>query len=173
MRLFVEEGFQQTSTAKVSKDAGVATGTLFTYFSSKDDLVLTLYIESVAELIVYIKEKYDESDDPAKKLKAVWKQTVKWALDNPIQYRYINLFEASAFGLSFFQESNNSLHVIISSIYKQTSNYKLTTPTALFVKTFMATAKALIEYLTEDHEGKYDKSLSKKQLEVALSGIII
>jgi len=35
LKLFTERGFHGTSTAQISKEAGVATGTLFNYFPTK------------------------------------------------------------------------------------------------------------------------------------------
>ncbi len=38
LKLFTERGFHGTSTAQISREAGVATGTLFNYFPTKEDL---------------------------------------------------------------------------------------------------------------------------------------
>lgn len=43
LKLFVKNGIDRTPTAMISKEAGVATGTLFHYFSSKEVLVNELY----------------------------------------------------------------------------------------------------------------------------------
>jgi len=45
LKLFTERGFHGTSTAQISEDAGVATGTLFNYFPTKGDLINSLYFE--------------------------------------------------------------------------------------------------------------------------------
>jgi AcrR family transcriptional regulator len=42
LKLFTERGFHGTSTAQISKEAGVATGTLFNYFPTKEDLINSL-----------------------------------------------------------------------------------------------------------------------------------
>ena len=39
LKLFVERGFHGTSTAEIAKTAGVATGTLFHYFKTKEELI--------------------------------------------------------------------------------------------------------------------------------------
>lgn len=54
LKLFTERGFQGTSTAQISKDAGVATGTLFNYFPTKEDLINNLYFEVKGELSLSI-----------------------------------------------------------------------------------------------------------------------
>ena len=43
LTLFTERGFFGTPTSLISKEAGVATGTLFFYFKTKEDLIDTLY----------------------------------------------------------------------------------------------------------------------------------
>jgi AcrR family transcriptional regulator len=39
LKLFVENGFHGTSTAEIAKTAGVATGTLFHHFKTKQELI--------------------------------------------------------------------------------------------------------------------------------------
>lgn len=40
LKLFTERGFHGTTTTQISKEAGVATGTLFNYFPTKEDLII-------------------------------------------------------------------------------------------------------------------------------------
>jgi AcrR family transcriptional regulator len=44
LELFASQGIQATSTAQISKKAGVASGTLFVHFKSKQELIDTIYI---------------------------------------------------------------------------------------------------------------------------------
>jgi DNA-binding transcriptional regulator YbjK len=44
LTLFVKQGFHGTATAKIAAEAGVANGTLFQYFKTKDDLILALFL---------------------------------------------------------------------------------------------------------------------------------
>jgi AcrR family transcriptional regulator len=45
LKLFTERGFHGTSTAHISKEAGVATGAFFNYFPTKEDLLNSLYFD--------------------------------------------------------------------------------------------------------------------------------
>jgi len=49
-RVFAERGLTAAPTSEISKRAGVAEGTLFTYFKTKDDLINSLYREIKLEL---------------------------------------------------------------------------------------------------------------------------
>lgn len=56
-RLFAERGFARTSTSLLAEEAGVAEGTIFRHFKSKDDIFLEL-IHRVKETIVDDVRKY-------------------------------------------------------------------------------------------------------------------
>src|ERR1700681_4925503 len=49
-RLFAERGLTAPRPSEIPKQAGVAEGTLFTYFKTKDDLINALYREIKLEL---------------------------------------------------------------------------------------------------------------------------
>jgi AcrR family transcriptional regulator len=49
-RLFAERGLAAAPTSEISSLAGVAEGTLFTYFGTKDELINSLYRELKLEL---------------------------------------------------------------------------------------------------------------------------
>ena len=57
LKLFVEYGFHGTPTSKIAAEAGVANGTLFHYYKTKEDLVIVLYNDIKDELNRYIISK--------------------------------------------------------------------------------------------------------------------
>ena len=60
LKLFVENGFHGTSTAEIAKTAGVATGTLFHYFKTKEELINSLYLHTKESMLNEISGKYDD-----------------------------------------------------------------------------------------------------------------
>jgi AcrR family transcriptional regulator len=46
-RLFAEKGYSQTTTAEIAREAGVAEGTLYHHFGSKDGIFITLFDETM------------------------------------------------------------------------------------------------------------------------------
>jgi AcrR family transcriptional regulator len=53
-RLFAENGFERTTTRDIARAAGLATGTLFNYFATKEALLSYLAAEASAEAIARI-----------------------------------------------------------------------------------------------------------------------
>ena len=50
IRLVARDGFHGTSMAAIAKEAGVATGTAYVHYASKDDLVVATYLEVKQDL---------------------------------------------------------------------------------------------------------------------------
>jgi TetR/AcrR family fatty acid metabolism transcriptional regulator len=73
---FVKRGYSETKVAEIASEAGVAEGTLYNYFQSKEDLLLALFDEKWGGIIDEIKKKISRLDDPNKKLKAVFSSVV-------------------------------------------------------------------------------------------------
>ena len=48
-RLFAEKGYGNTTTSEIAQEAGVAEGTLYHHFGSKDGIFLTIFDEMVEE----------------------------------------------------------------------------------------------------------------------------
>lgn len=172
IRLFVEVGFQQASTARVSREAGVATGTLFTYFQSKDDMINTVYSESKTEMTRSVVHGLDKKEAPQKTLKTIWKLGVKWALANPNQYRYIQLYEASAYGLANDENRLDPIEKWVVDCYQKLLNGHEPLPTKLLLRIVNSNQHALIDYLLVEKDGKYEKAISKQTLELTLTGLV-
>lgn len=64
LRLFADNGFHATTTAKIAKQAGVSEGTIYKYFSSKDDLLAKL----LQPILMEIKRNFFSDLDDQKDL---------------------------------------------------------------------------------------------------------
>jgi AcrR family transcriptional regulator len=87
--LFLEKGYEQTSVSDIVKAIGVAQGTFYYYFESKDDVLEAITIEMVEELrerVLVIAE--DKTLDPIEK----WKRAITASSDYKITRRK-ELFE--------------------------------------------------------------------------------
>ncbi len=51
LELFAEKGFYQTTTKAIARKAGIAEGTLFNYFETKEDLALYFFEEQLTKVI--------------------------------------------------------------------------------------------------------------------------
>jgi AcrR family transcriptional regulator len=96
-RLFCQQGFQATSTALIAKEAGVATGTLFLYFSSKDVLINALYQEAKEGLTAHLQEGYPEQSGVSDRFWHLWFSACRWGLENQEAFRFMTMFRSSPY----------------------------------------------------------------------------
>ena len=62
--LFVDQGIDRTTTAEITKKVGIAEGTLFVHFKTKQILIDTLYLTIKAEQARNFSEKTLDLDNP-------------------------------------------------------------------------------------------------------------
>jgi AcrR family transcriptional regulator len=88
-RLFAERGLTAAPTSEISQQAGVAEGTLFTYFKTKDDLINALYREIKLELADAMMSDFPRKKKVSIKLRHVWDRWVNWGIANPKQRKVL------------------------------------------------------------------------------------
>ena len=72
LELFAKKGFYRTTTKEISKRAGIAEGTLFNYFETKEDLALYFFALEQAETVAwYERDKHIQRASLPEKLFAI------------------------------------------------------------------------------------------------------
>src|SRR6202140_2476522 len=94
-RLFAERGLTAAPTSEISKLAGVAEGTLFTYFKTKDHLINSLYREIKLELADAMMSDFPRKKNVRTRLRHVWARYVKWGIANPKQRKGLAQLQVS------------------------------------------------------------------------------
>lgn len=77
LKTFVKRGYSETRVSEIASEAKVAEGTLYNYFQSKEDLLLSLFDEKWGGIIDDIRKKISRLDDPNKKLKVMFSVVVR------------------------------------------------------------------------------------------------
>jgi AcrR family transcriptional regulator len=94
-RVFAERGLTAAPTSEISKQAGIAEGTLFTYFKTKDDLINALYREIKSELADAMMSGFPRKKSVRIRLQHVWDGYVNWGVTNPEQRKVLAQLQVS------------------------------------------------------------------------------
>ena len=97
LKLFVENGFHATPTSMIAKEAGVANGTLFHYYKTKDELIVALYTEIKTGLSKCILTGDTEGETMKDKWKRYFTTAIEWGVDNPKEFRFAQQFVSSPY----------------------------------------------------------------------------
>ena len=97
LRLFVQYGFHGTPTSKIAKEAGVANGTLFHYYPTKEDLIISLYIDVKRRMGEYIESKASVAKDAHERFRIQFTEIILWSMDNKDEFYFVQQFHSSPF----------------------------------------------------------------------------
>lgn len=87
--LLLKHGFSKISMRKIAKKADVTATSIYLHFKNKDDLLLALVEESIANLNRVLRNALDEADSPIEQLKSLADAYVGYAMENPQEYEII------------------------------------------------------------------------------------
>src|ERR1700738_5394887 len=76
-------------TAKIAKGAGVAEGTLFTYFANKDELLNQLYLELKMDLRDAVVTGYPGGKSLIDRSRHFWDRYIGWGSPHPLKRRAV------------------------------------------------------------------------------------
>lgn len=110
-------------TARIAKVAGVAEGTLFTYFETKDELLNQLYLDIKSNMREVMMAGYPNSASIRNRTHHVWGKYVEWGVANPEKRRAMAALGASdrlseqtrAAGMHAFADVNAMMHASVAS----------------------------------------------------------
>ena len=149
-RLFAERGLTAAPTSEISKQAGVAEGTLFTYFETKDDLINALYREIKLELADAMMSGFPRKKSVRTRLRHVWDGYVNWGVTNREKRRVLAQLQVSgtlskesieAGSAPFFEMQNTTREAIERHILRADL------PMELISKTMAALAEATMDLI--------------------------
>jgi TetR/AcrR family transcriptional regulator, fatty acid metabolism regulator protein len=71
VRVFAKKGFYATRVSEVAKAAGVADGTIYLYFRSKDEILVSLFEDRVERLLAFLHTELPVSSTASEKLQRI------------------------------------------------------------------------------------------------------
>ncbi len=71
VRVFAKKGFYATRVSEVAKAAGVADGTIYLYFKSKDELLVSLFEDRVERLLAFLESELPRSASASERLRRI------------------------------------------------------------------------------------------------------
>lgn len=95
LRLFNEVGFERTPTSQIAKEAGVAVGTLFHHFATKEDLVNALFLSCKQDWVAALAPAVEHVQDLRGGVQDIFFRSLDWAVRNPDKFRFIVQYHQS------------------------------------------------------------------------------
>ena len=123
-RTIVAQGLS-APTADIAKEAGVANGSLFTYFETKSDLYNQLYLQLKAEMADAALKDLRSGVEPREQLLHIWNRWMAWAVSCPEKRRALAMLAISA---EITPESRATGHRTMADIAELLEHIRLSGP---------------------------------------------
>ncbi len=146
--LFSDRGYHETTVEEIAKHAGVAKGTVYIYFESKEQLFKEVIKSGFKELTRILEEKLETTNDPLQKIKFIVET-------------YFNYFDVNR---SLFRP----LMMGEIEIKKRPSQQKR----RKYIENYKKNIRRLAEIMEEAIEKGYFKPIDPLHLSLALAGIM-
>jgi AcrR family transcriptional regulator len=91
LELFVERGFHGTSVPSVAERAGVAAGTIYHHFASKEALVNALYKHWKCAISARVLDGFPFDRPPREQFRTVWERMADFAIAHPKEFAFLEL----------------------------------------------------------------------------------
>lgn len=156
LKLFVENGFHGTATSKIAQESGVANGTLFNYFATKEILVVAIYNNIVKKADDFIIESLESHSVSKESFRSLFVASVQWNLENIIEFKYLQQFNNSPYYKSaitrVLSEEEHPLYILIQKGIDLVVLKPL--PAAFIFSLFTAQTNGLYYYFTSVDRSK-------------------
>jgi len=97
IRLFVKQGFENTPTSQITEEAGIASGTLFYHFNTKEKLISETYDYIVKNIHESISKDLSVKKGIEATLFKVWCNLLHWGLNHEEEHIFLEKFFNSGF----------------------------------------------------------------------------
>jgi len=91
LELFAARGFYGTAVPSIAETAGVATGTIYRYFPSKEALVNLLYRHWKLELVDAVMNGFPVDTPIREQFHEIWARMIGFARANPTAFAFLEL----------------------------------------------------------------------------------
>ena len=151
IRAIVSKGLN-ASTAMIAQEAGVANGTLFTYFETKTDLFNQLYLELKAEMGTIALEGLPAEGELRDRVFHIWSNWMNLAMTNPEKRRALaQLAVSDEITPAIRAAAHETMAAVADLLERSRANGPLRdAPMSFFVAILNAMAEATMDFMILD-----------------------
>lgn len=69
VRVFARSGYYNSRVSDIAREAGIASGTIYLYFRTKDEILVTLFREKMAQFVTHVRAEIAREPDAVAKIR--------------------------------------------------------------------------------------------------------
>jgi TetR/AcrR family transcriptional regulator, repressor of fatR-cypB operon len=113
MSLMIEQGYLSLKMAEVAKKASIATGTMYIYYSSKEELINDVYLQTKIEILNIMLDEAHVADTFQATFQNIWKAYFKFCLTQPHKMLFVEqLFHSGIIRSEILNQINAKMQYV-------------------------------------------------------------
>ncbi len=122
LELIAEQGFHGAPMAEIAEQAGVAAGTIYRYFKSKDALITELRSELIEQIVAALRDGYPSGSPLRERFLYLIEALFRHFIAHPLHFRYLEQYFNSPYGIQLHRDrllGKPGSHDIMMDIFEQ------------------------------------------------------
>lgn len=100
LELIAERGFHGAPMSEIAEKAGVAAGTIYRYFESKEVLITELHRELEEKMMAFLQKGYPAKRPLRERFLYLIRALLRYMIAQPLHFRYMEQYFNSPYGIS-------------------------------------------------------------------------
>ena len=128
LELIAEQGFHRAPMAEIAEKAGVAAGTIYRYFESKDVLITELHRELEEKISATLLEGYPVERPLRERFLYLIRELLRYFIAHPLHFRYMEQHFNSPYGISLHRDrllGKSGNQDIVMEIFREGSSQQI------------------------------------------------
>ncbi len=125
LKILNEEGLSGAPVSKIAREAGVAAGTMYVYYKSKDELLLSLYRSVIDGLDQALNEVMEEGLAEKQQFYRLWLAAFKYFFKNPDGFLFMKQFASSPQGKLAGEENTVKGYGLLADVIERAQGKRL------------------------------------------------
>src|SRR3954469_10186928 len=105
LELFVERGYHGTAVPAIAERAGVAAGTIYHHFASKEEVVNAVFRIWKQRIAREVHAGFPATDSPREQFRTMWQHMARFALEHRAAYTFLEFHHHA----SYLDDANKAL----------------------------------------------------------------
>jgi len=152
LKIFADRGISGAPTSAISKEAGVAEGSLFTYFKTKDDLLNELYQNLRMEFSRHL-DDFPHGKDARTRLLYIWKKYLELGAAHPEHLKVLAQLRTSGKLIRSNETPSFAVVEVVKALTEAVAGTKLASlPPEFLVLNIRAQMEITVEFINANPE---------------------
>ncbi|MGV8927986.1 MAG: TetR/AcrR family transcriptional regulator [Ewingella sp.] len=151
LRIIASQGLGAT-TSLMAKEAGVSTGSLFTYFPDKLTLLNQLYLHIKSEVAGTLIEGFPVQMSIREKTFHIWQSYIRWACANPEKHHTLQQLNASRIITEITRQQSSALFDAVNHMLIEIEKSDISQNVAFVTAVMASLAEAAVEFSMKEPE---------------------